>query len=303
MNLCVPASPELMSTKRIGIGDGWQAYDCLCRAGPHDRPSAEQQADVSVAMVVSGTFTFRSTHGSALLTPGTLLLINARVEFECRHEHAVGDRCISFHYTPSFLGSVAAALPASRIDFTRHRVPMLPELVSLFAEVTGLAWQPHPLRLEEIAVTLAVVSLQKSADQEYGAPRCVAEDVGRSTAVVEFIEKHYAQPMSLSRLAAHCGLSRFHLLRIFRRAVGVTPYQYLIRTRVVEAAHRLWSTRTNVSEIALESGFNDLSEFVRRFRRHFGVSPKQYRAERASFVANTPAVHTPALPARSCSTL
>jgi AraC family transcriptional regulator len=164
MNLTDPQKADLMSVKSMGIGDGWRVYDCLCRAGPHDRPFAEQHPYVSVAMVAAGSFTYRSTHGTALLTPGSLLSSNAYAEFECRHEHASGDRCIAFHFTPSFFNSVAAALPVSRIDFRCYRVPLLPELVPLFAEVTVGAARPHPLRLEELALELAAISLRRNAD-------------------------------------------------------------------------------------------------------------------------------------------
>ncbi len=59
---------------------------------------------------------------------------------------------------------------------------------------------------------------------------------------------------------------------------GLTPHQYLLRTRLNRAAVRLRRTRDAVSTVAYDAGFNDLSTFNRRFRRITGMSPGEFRA-------------------------
>lgn len=73
------------------------------------------------------------------------------------------------------------------------------------------------------------------------------------------------------------GLSRFHFLRLFRAATGVSPHQHIIALRLRAAADRLRSTAEPVTLIALDVGFNDLSHFNLLFRRSFGVAPRQWR--------------------------
>jgi AraC family transcriptional regulator len=85
------------------------------------------------------------------------------------------------------------------------------------------------------------------------------------------------EPHTLAASARSAGVSRYHFLRTFRSATGVTPHQWLLRARLREAAHRLVTTRTPVTSIALEVGFEDLSNFIRSFRAEFGVSPSRYR--------------------------
>ena len=99
----------------------------------------------------------------------------------------------------------------------------------------------------------------------------------RIAAVVRYIERHYAEPCSLRNLAVMAGLSRFHFLRLFRAATGVSPHQYIIALRLRAAAERLRSTAEPVTSIALDVGFNDLSHFNLLFRRSFGVAPRQWR--------------------------
>jgi AraC-like DNA-binding protein len=72
-------------------------------------------------------------------------------------------------------------------------------------------------------------------------------------------------------------LSPFHFLRLFSTVLGVTPHQYLVRARLRRAARLLIETQQSVTNIALEAGFADLSNFVRTFHRAAGVSPGHFR--------------------------
>jgi AraC family transcriptional regulator len=76
-------------------------------------------------------------------------------------------------------------------------------------------------------------------------------------------------------------MSPYHFLRTFRQVTGMTPHQYVLRTRLHRAAVRLRHSTDAVSTIAYDAGFNDLSTFNRRFRREMGVNPGAFRARRA----------------------
>jgi AraC family transcriptional regulator len=83
---------------------------------------------------------------------------------------------------------------------------------------------------------------------------------------------------SLGELSARAGWSPFHLHRAFRRVVGETPKQYMLRLRLERAAVRLLSGRESILDVALASGFASHEVFTRAFRRHFGQPPARYRA-------------------------
>jgi len=91
------------------------------------------------------------------------------------------------------------------------------------------------------------------------------------------IEEHPDDAVDLASLAAIAGLSKHHFLRVFRRLVGMTPYQYVLRVRMGRAARRLATSKDPVLAVALDSGFGDLSTFNARFRATFGTSPSKYR--------------------------
>jgi len=66
----------------------------------------------------------------------------------------------------------------------------------------------------------------------------------------------------------------------FKAVTGVTPHQWLLRARLRDAARRLTTTPDAVTAIALDVGFDDLSNFIRSFRTEYGVSPSRYRQRR-----------------------
>ena len=63
----------------------------------------------------------------------------------------------------------------------------------------------------------------------------------------------------------------------FRRVTGITPHQYVLRTRLHRAAIRLRQSEDQIAAIAFDAGFNDLATFNRRFRRLMGAAPGEYR--------------------------
>jgi AraC-like DNA-binding protein len=95
--------------------------------------------------------------------------------------------------------------------------------------------------------------------------------------VLRRLEAASAEPQELADLAQVAGLSRYHFLRTFKRVTGVTPHQWVLRARLRDAARRLTETRAPITEIALDVGFEDLSNFIRTFRAEFGMSPSRYR--------------------------
>src|SRR5262245_63023414 len=113
-----------IKTQILASGSGWSVCDVVCDHGPRDRAFVEQHAETTIAAVMRGSFQYRTQAGSAMLVPGALLLGNAGSCFECGHEHAQGDRCLAFHFSPAFFESIAAGTPGVRkASFGRASMP------------------------------------------------------------------------------------------------------------------------------------------------------------------------------------
>src|SRR5262249_27711851 len=91
------------------------------------------------------------------------------------------------------------------------------------------------------------------------------------------IDAHAQQQLDLEQVAREAGLSSFHFLRLFARVIGVTPHQYLVRSRLRRAARLLADGGRSITDVALDVGFGDVSNFVRTFHRAAGVSPRRFR--------------------------
>ena len=258
----------------LAEGSGWRAQDVVCSSGPRDRAFEERHDGVCVAVVLSGTFTYRNDLGRTLLTPGSLLLGDAETCFTCGHQHGEGDRCLSFHFEPAFFEQFAVDAGARKPRFRRNSLPAVRALTPLVARavmaVKGSA------ALEELALDIAVAGLLQSHDYKHRTVS--ARDERRVAAVIRHLEDHYHERLALADLARLADLSPFHFLRIFRATAGLTPHQYVLRTRLRAAAVALATTATPVTEIALASGFADLSNFIRSFRAEFAMAPSSYRA-------------------------
>jgi AraC-like DNA-binding protein len=95
----------------------------------------------------------------------------------------------------------------------------------------------------------------------------------------DLIRDFYTQPVTLGDCAQEAGLSRWHLLRSFRAVFGETPKEFCTRLRIAQARHLLTVTDRSVTEVCFDVGFSSLGTFSVLFKRHVGVSPKEFRRE------------------------
>lgn len=274
------AVPTTAAIRGLAAGAGWRVSDIVCTAGPRHRPFEERHDAVSIAVVLAGSFAYRSAHGSVALVPGALMLGNLGQCFECGHEHGVGDRCIAFNYTAETFAEIAAAMPGViRVDFPRHRIPPITALAGTVAASAAAAQGRYSDgEWEELALSVAGRTLWLLADHPRGDRAPTARDEKRIVDAVRLIEARYAEGLPLAELSASSRMSRYHFLRLFRQVVGVTPHQYLLRTRLRHAAIALRMGRGSVAALAFDLGFGDLSTFNAAFKRSFGVPPSAYRA-------------------------
>jgi AraC-like DNA-binding protein len=287
-----------MSARVLAEGDGWRVSDVLCTSGPGDKPFEEQNPYFAIAVVTAGSFQYRSssprtTASGELMTPGSILLGNAGQRFECGHEHGAGDRCVAFTYAPDYFERLAAdaGLPSRSTAFRRLRLPPLRALAPLVAHacagVAASTQSQMDFPWEEISLGLAARAVQLAGDVLRDSNHASPSALARVTRSVRMIERHGADTnIRLSSLAREARLSPYHFLRTFEELTGLTPHKYLLRTRLREAAARLASEPGKILDLALDCGFNDISNFNHAFRAEFGVSPRVFR--RKHFVRSNP---------------
>jgi AraC family transcriptional regulator len=133
------------------------------------------------------------------------------------------------------------------------------------------------LYVEALSTALAVHFVTHySLDGPVDLPNLHFPERQRLGRVIDYIEAHLTDDVSLSDLALEAGLSKFHFSRLFKDAIGVTPHQYVLRRRIDQAARTLQRGNVSIAQVAHRFGFSDQSHFTRMFKRIKGVTPKQF---------------------------
>ena len=262
------------SSRALASGAGWRVSDVLCTSGPRDRAFEERHGGVAIAAVLAGTFSYRGSHGRALMTPGSLLLGNSETCFSCGHEHGEGDRCLSFYFDAAVFERIAADVGARRAEFSRNRIAAnratAPAITHALQLLHGQA------DAAEVAYSLAALALRMNQSVRVAATSL--RDERRVIDVVRWLEQSIAEPHTLDALAGRAHLSPYHFLRVFKSVVGASPHQFILRARLRLAAQQLVATAEPVTAIAYSVGFSDLAHFTRSFSAEFGMSPMRYRS-------------------------
>ena len=259
----------------LAAGEGWRVVDLVCTSGPEDRAFEERFGRASISLVLSGTFAYRSDQRWSLISSGALLLGNPGSGYEVSHQHGAGDRCLSFQFAPEVFERVAYDAGARRGRLDRDRLPPLRTLAPYLARAGAALGRDDSF--EEIAFALAGAVIPLTNEVQGKVPAATASDRDRIGRVLNTLQSGYMEAHSVAELARIADLSPYHFLRTFTRVTGVTPHQWLLRARLRAAAHRLLTGPQPITEIALDVGFDDLSNFIRSFRAEFGVTPSRYR--------------------------
>ena len=250
-------------------------YDYRCDAGPADKPFVEVHRLHSLSYVRRGSFGCRTLGASHELVAGAVLVGRPGQEYMATHEHhGCGDECLSVK-----LSAELAELLGGNAVWDIARVPPLPELMVLGELAQAAADGRSDVGADEAGMLFAgkFAEVASRRNSTASASKVSASDRRRAVEAALWLEAHSSEPLDLDVTARQAGLSAFHFLRLFARVLGVTPHQYLLRSRLRRAARLLADGASSITGVALDVGFADLSNFVRTFRRAAGVSPREFR--------------------------
>ncbi|HTO09293.1 MAG TPA: AraC family transcriptional regulator [Myxococcota bacterium] len=246
--------------------------DYRCQMSRTEAPFVERHADYSLSYVRKGSFGYRVRGKSFELVAGSFLVGHPGDEYLCTHDHAVGDECLALHFSPELFESLGAPGP----EWRAGALPPMPELVVLGELAQAAADGECDASLGELGLWLAA-RFAALLGRGARATRAPARDRRRAVEAAEWLGAHAHEPVGLDEAAREAGLSPFHFLRLFAQVLGVTPHQYLVRTRLRRAARLLADDARSITDVAFGVGFGDLSNFVRTFHRAAGVSPRAFR--------------------------
>ncbi len=166
-------------------------------------------------------------------------------------------------------------------------VSKYPKICSLVKQITEIHYSKALYKKERIISVLCLLMSELRCAFGGGNPApktttrsCFEPDtLQRIQKAVAYITSHYTEKIKIRELAKLSGLSVTHFRRLFEKALGKSPVQYLTQVRVTMASAELKNSRKPISTISYESGFTTLSSFNRHFKRQTGMSPREWRGK------------------------
>lgn len=133
------------------------------------------------------------------------------------------------------------------------------------------------LEVRNLLSTLVLMLSEGSSGKVYNPTPKDLRDMERTKLMITFIENHFNDELTLNQISKVVSISESECLRCFKRSTGLSPIQFLKQYRLIRAAELIRTTQLNISNIAEQCGFTDMSYFSKSFKEIFNESPTNYR--------------------------
>jgi len=243
---------------------------------PHRDPRLEESEDYAVCWVESGSFGVRRGKEAWRLSHGALFVTGPGLRYRCSHESETPDDvCLSLH-CPEDLVQEEACSRGRRWEEVMPVAPLTGRLAylrrQLLQAVTdGVA----PMAIPSLASHVVAAVLGSDGAAQPHRPSQLSWYAERVDAARHVMESRFADPLSIEQLCREVGISASHFSRVFHELAGIPPHRYLVKVRLARAAEALHEG-ASVTQAGLSCGFPSLSQFIRQFRRAYGVTPSRY---------------------------
>jgi AraC-like DNA-binding protein len=201
----------------------------------------------SVSYVRAGTFGCRTRGKTYELVAGSVLIGCPGDEYLCTHDHhAGGDKCLSFQLAPELIDAIGGDPHVWRSGAMAPQS----ELMVLGELSQAAASGGNDIALDEAAMLFTARFAHQMCGRLLSSVSARSADRRRAVEAAAWIDAHAHQPVSLERVARTAGLSPYYFLRVFAKVLGVTPHQYLVRSRLRRAARLLSEGTQPVTEVS-----------------------------------------------------
>lgn len=178
------------------------------------------------------------------------------------------------------------SLLAKPVHITADNSPEIYEReIGLIRKAAAFYWGDNPARLLslyscmlEFYACYTDFCINQNASVAQSGTMPAKASLNRLTRLLEYLQKHYAEDITLEDAAQRAGLSRFYFTRLFKQHTGQTFYDYLNFLRISEAKKLLKDTDIPIRDIASACGYTSNSSFHRSFRRYQNCTPSTYRS-------------------------
>ncbi|MBD2771969.1 AraC family transcriptional regulator [Iningainema tapete] len=243
---------------------------------PHETPEHYPNQHVIAIQTEGAVQSERKLDGQfrqEYIVAGDICVVPAHTRHWIRSQDEQGLILLSFD--PAFLGKVAH----ESVEIIPHFAKSDP-LIHQIGINLKTALQADPMSSQVYAESLGV-ALAAHLMRYYAAEKRtlqISTNIPQASIqqAIDYINDNLTENLSLLTIATTVGMSQYHFCRVFKKATGLTPWQYVVQQRIA-AAKRLLAQPLSIAEISLRLGFANQNQFATFFRKHTGVPPRQYR--------------------------
>lgn len=256
--------------RRTGVFGG---FELMSARFVHHSFAPHTHDELMIGVIHAGVKAFRRGKTMQFASPGSLSVVNPGEMHTGEREHG-RELVYGALYLPQ--SGVATIFPDQLLSSLAIRQPVVddPEIWQNMALAHQLIMEGGDDGAAEEALTWAIALLF----QRYGSNALIQSEAGCPRTVksaIQFMHSRTAESINLEEVSKSAGVGLYHLIRLFRKHLGMTPHAYLTQIRISKSL-QLLRNGTPISQIALEVGFADQAHFTKRFKQLTGTSPAHY---------------------------
>lgn len=222
-------------------------------------------------VMLTGSLSYQTRLSRGTARAGQVLLLDCNAP----HAYAAQGKC-SFTFL-HFAGAQSQALYDEIVRNVGNLIPMASpnELHESIGELLFAMRSDH--RLNEAETSALIYSMLMKLLEHSGASGAGSSGNPVVDRAIGYIQSHLTDKLSVEEIAANAGYSSSYFSHLFAEETGLSPYQFVVKSRIEYAQQLLKTTRQTVQEIAFQCGFNSAANFCYTFRKLVGTSPHEYR--------------------------
>lgn len=249
--------------------------------GADERLPLADDLDTIIIPIGSATFASLFEAEETVLGTGSMIYVPANTQTEINF---VGEFNLTvFNFSPALRQNVGGAPDSG--DQSLFSCPQLvkdPPRINTMARFLRRISSDNednarPCMLAVARLLLCQIALHAEQDSNWSIASQSGLNASKVRMIDRYIEANLEDPLRLEKLAQLAGISRYHFLRSFKTATGLTPLQYILVKRVERARQMLKDSKESIAEVAYATGFSSQSHLNRTFKRHFGLTPGAYK--------------------------
>jgi AraC family transcriptional regulator len=253
-------------------------------SAPHETPEHYPTQHVIAIQTEGVVQTERRLDGQVRkenIVPGDICVVPAYTRHWIRSQNEQGLILLSFD--PTYVARVAReTIEIARLEILPHFAqadPLIYHIGLALKASTQNNSTNNQLYVESLGVALGAHLIQHYSVGKHPIPTYTPSQTSIQQAIA-YINDRLIENLSLEAIATAIGMSQYHFSRMFKQAIGLTPWQYVMQQRIELAKRLLARPQVTIAEVSHQLGFSNQAQFTNFFRKHTGVTPTQYRQGR-----------------------